>query len=754
MKSAQAWKMLAAVATFIYFFNQLPLSAGAGLAAASMLIVLAVTAWPESKQGRWLVLGSLAVIIVAQAWSVAALPYGWSICLQRENAKETLLTPCEPSAAWRNGERTFIVPDIAWAENFIPLYFMNDKQAFNYYKDDEPDRKHLSYSLQAETFTKGGVGQVLTGTTSLPAVAVTVDGKVYNLTVDNPLTVALPEKKIYHIEAAFTHTRTSHDGLTLHTSSLPFYRLSADRLPSLFWYWLYITFVYGGLLVLFATLSFFSWRALTALSANSRWTFLGLLVWLAVFWLVPSEGWLWAALLFGLVICFFLARSPVTRRMITPALIVLGFHILRSLATSQPLEEVFLPFAALFIPTLLLIAFFGVTVPAADQSRLRPWLLLLLLINAWVFIQHTHPYGQLVLFTGGDDELTHEGFARQALLATNWPARLAAGEATIFYYQPFYRYFVAGIHALWGESMFGLYVVQTFLLSATVYATLRLLHLFRLPYAPLLFGLGFAAVSLLPNQSLLMVMQRPFQQGLGTPLLLIATAITFSFVIRPPSWRLLVATGVLWGVTLSIRTDYVPLMPLAIVAVVVGTWSWGRWRQRLAALLLFLIAASIFPALVVWRNYLVAGVPAFMPTSGLYNLADPYGSLFTGQNLKEISSSQALLTILAHYRSSLGELSTLIVEQIRANFVTTVPIRQVVWYSVLPASLLALLLVPAWRQRLVVLLLVAAPVSLLAPNVFFVQHNGVAMLGQYDYFFLALLALGVAAGIQRRFRPE
>jgi Dolichyl-phosphate-mannose-protein mannosyltransferase len=69
--------------------------------------------------------------------------------------------------------------------------------------------------------------------------------------------------------------------------------------------------------------------------------------------------------------------------------------------------------------------------------------------------------GRLLLLSGGNDMLTYETFGRD--VATNGPLMLLGappGEARPFYFQPFYPYFLAATHLVFGEDYFGVFLLQ------------------------------------------------------------------------------------------------------------------------------------------------------------------------------------------------------------------------------------------------------------------------------------------------------
>jgi dolichyl-phosphate-mannose-protein mannosyltransferase len=109
---------------------------------------------------------------------------------------------------------------------------------------------------------------------------------------------------------------------------------------------------------------------------------------------------------------------------------------------------------------------------------------------------------RLVILGGGSDELTYESYARDILL--NGPLMLLghpAGQASAFYYQPLYPYFLALTHAVLGEDLSGVYLAQWLLASVTVLLIWKIsIRLFgrRIGNAALALGVFYFAGKLVP----------------------------------------------------------------------------------------------------------------------------------------------------------------------------------------------------------------------------------------------------------------
>jgi hypothetical protein len=71
---------------------------------------------------------------------------------------------------------------------------------------------------------------------------------------------------------------------------------------------------------------------------------------------------------------------------------------------------------------------------------------------------------RVIVLAGGGDMLTYEHYARTIALGDV----IGGGQAGPFYYQPLYPYFVALTHLAFGDSLFGVVLVQRVLLVATI----------------------------------------------------------------------------------------------------------------------------------------------------------------------------------------------------------------------------------------------------------------------------------------------
>src|SRR5262245_4781938 len=89
------------------------------------------------------------------------------------------------------------------------------------------------------------------------------------------------------------------------------------------------------------------------------------------------------------------------------------------------------------------------------------------ILDALVFA--TPAIGRMITLSGGDDWLTYESYARDIVLhGPLMRGGEAIGQGTPFFAQPFYAYFLAACHWLFGDGLFGIYFVQRLGVTATI----------------------------------------------------------------------------------------------------------------------------------------------------------------------------------------------------------------------------------------------------------------------------------------------
>ncbi|MCE9642729.1 MAG: hypothetical protein K8Q97_00230 [Candidatus Andersenbacteria bacterium] len=698
-------------ALFLWFAT--PWSASVGIIALLSFMFFSVTDWesrPRLFQGVAITLVALIGLYIV---GPRIAPQPWSICFQRTVVPETLKTPCETSAQFPYGEKTLTADTIAWDTNTIPTYFMDDKLAFNWYLPADPNREHLPYNMILARTIQGGPHQHVAITSSFAGLTATSDGVNTTIQKNKETTLYFSEQKMYQLRISGAHIRDASD--SLHVSGI----------NNSFLYILFHAIKNIGYAILCLLIIRCAYLQVIRLPHEQRYMAVGIAGILAILYLLPSEQ-------FGvLALALFFAWCGRRKNMLLPILL---FAILIALSFARsfiPYEHVYINYGIPFLTILAIICstFFR-------QQKISIVVIALLLLNSFIFISHTHPYGSLVLFTGGNDELTHEGFARLALTGQTWRDKLIAGENYAFYYQPLYRYMLAGMHALWGESMFGPYVVQTFLTSIAFFTTLRFLRIFNIRYLPALFAVLFILTNYVYYVSLFTLSQGAFQQSIALPLLIICWIATLSMIYKKPSAQFGILLGLAWGVVYATRTDFLPSLPIVFCIT-----AYATWKQRI--LPSWILGLSIAPILVIARNIIIAHQAVFMPTSGLINLTSEFTPLFpntTAQELQSLGYGDLLKHVYATYHNNISALCIAIWHNLREKFIGIIPPRIVLWYISPVTVVLALLLKPS-KQIAVILLFVLLFFLILIPNIFFDQHNGVAMFGFYDYILLLFCAI-------------
>lgn len=249
-----------------------------------------------------------------------------------------------------------------------------------------------------------------------------------------------------------------------------------------------------------------------------------------------------------------------------------------------------------------------VSVGSRDGRRRRVFSLFLIVaaVEALVF---AWPWShQTMILVGGDDTLTYESYARDILLngiLMNRGVPLGHGEP--FYYQAFYPYFLAGVHALFGEGMFGVMLVQRLLVVLIVWMVVEIaVELGGEDVWPAALGGAtlFACWKFWP------VAEKLVNESLYVPLLMAWTAVLVR-MSRAPSMARAVGAGLLGGFAAITRSTIL----IAWVVVFPGCWTAWRHAARRGVLIGALVACSIGVfSLIAVRNWMVAGQFVPMPT--------------------------------------------------------------------------------------------------------------------------------------------
>lgn len=263
-----------------------------------------------------------------------------------------------------------------------------------------------------------------------------------------------------------------------------------------------------------------------------------------------------------------------------------------------------------------------------------------------------HLANRVWTMTGGDDWTSFEIMARDGLL-NGWLMNQGGADTLPFIFYPGYPYFIAAVHALTGESLAGVILVNFVALAV---ATLLVYSLARMVMSPIAAYVGLAW--------LLMLEQLDFVRYytvtlLSENLFLPLVAATIYLLVRfsrDARWRPLCGAAVCGGLATTTRPSMQLYLAIAALLVAVVASRQG-WRKAIGAAALFaaLSMAAISPITI--RNYLVSGSPvlvtAMQGRSFIYYALPEvtpetrkYWEDFSGGNLSAIT---ILLRILWEY---------------------------------------------------------------------------------------------------------
>ena len=226
-------------------------------------------------------------------------------------------------------------------------------------------------------------------------------------------------------------------------------------------------------------------------------------------------------------------------------------------------------------------------------------------VDAWLLAA---PWShQNMVLIGGDDTMTYEGYARDIVLnGILMNGGRPPGEGEPFYYQAFYPYFLAGAHAVFGESMFGPVLLQRLLAAFAIWKLVQLavdfsttrIWMVALPLATAFMWWKFRHIA-----------AQPLNESLYVPLL-VATAAGLVRLCRFPTHTAALRTGIVSGLATITRST--ALLSWAIVWPV--CWLAMKRARRRHSLMTVVIAATLAVfSLIAIRNWIVARV--FAPTS-------------------------------------------------------------------------------------------------------------------------------------------
>lgn len=285
----------------------------------------------------------------------------------------------------------------------------------------------------------------------------------------------------------------------------------------------------------------------------------------------------------------------------------------------------------------------GETPALSGPAWERPLLALSILAAfAEGLVAHRHFAGRTPILSGGNDWLAYESYARDVLLSGPlMTAGKALGQGEPYYYQPLYGYFLAGLHLLLGESVYGPLVAQHVLAAVAGVLTYYLAkELFGRPAAVAAFALFWVYRYLIFNQVAGLLLSENLVAVMIPPMLLLLAR--WQRLLTPDRWRRmnLVAASALLGLAILTRSTPLLFVPPAALLVMLAqarssrpastpvqsppTGSSTRWRAAItSAGLLVVVAVAVF-SLAGLRNLVVAGRLLLLPESASTNIYETH----------------------------------------------------------------------------------------------------------------------------------
>jgi hypothetical protein len=207
---------------------------------------------------------------------------------------------------------------------------------------------------------------------------------------------------------------------------------------------------------------------------------------------------------------------------------------------------------------------------------------------------------QLLLLAGGDDPMTYEGYARDIqfngiLMNGGRPP----GEGEPFYYQAFYPYFLAAVHAIFGEDMFGVLLLQRFLVVLTAVAIVRIAIELT---GPRVWPVALATGGLFVWWKFAPIAADLLNESLYLPLLMAWTALLIR-TVKEPNAAAAAFTGILGGLAAITRSTVIVAWPLVWLLFALRWRRHRSWIRNTTAMIACSLAVF---SLIALRNWIVA----------------------------------------------------------------------------------------------------------------------------------------------------
>lgn len=232
------------------------------------------------------------------------------------------------------------------------------------------------------------------------------------------------------------------------------------------------------------------------------------------------------------------------------------------------------------------------------------------LLFAWQFLH------QMVTLSGGDDWLTYETRARDiGLNNLLMPMGAAIGQGRPFFEMPFYPYFLAATHWLFGDDLYGAHLVQRLLVGGTVIA------LWRVTAA--LFGERAGCAGLVAALVIAYEKVGPWSGVLLTELLFVPLVCFWALRLvklatsTSPQARSAGAAGAIGGLATLTRSTLMMGWPFALGLTAMSLWP---TRRAVKTMTILVVAMMAVIAMATIRNWVVARQFVLINAYGTFNM--------------------------------------------------------------------------------------------------------------------------------------
>lgn len=673
------------------WFNGLPLTPLETLLAFAFFIFIWSTHWHTHKTKRTLLIGASIALIVWQIVGYATIPYGWSVCLQRTVEQDTLTTPCEPSAEFRFGEQSFIYEKIDFAKNKTPLYFINDN-VFDYPDSGDLDRHSIPYTFTATTFfPPAKESQEIIATSNTIDTVLRINNTDYPVPFDEETKVTLPRNKLNKVTISYTTPHNDSNAIQIKDNITPYYK---------------------------APISVFTWPIFTV-----SYQIISLLLYAVLAIMVLIE-----------IMRLYIEASTKTR-----AYAWYGIALTIMIASWKSAET------GVFALGILGLAAISINTKSKRSKILIPLVILLLFIQSMTFVSAKTTYDTVTILEGRNDPFTHESHARATLTAKNIYSYLEAGRPdSVFYFQPFYRYALGIIHKILGESLWGIYVVQTFLLAIAIIYGTRFVHTIGGAFPASIFGFFAFTAMIMPEHNPAFLAKTTYQEALGLPILLIALIATLSSYHNNHNRRLIniFGIGLLWGISMMIRTDYLPALLGLGVYSIFNILQQSSIKKRIFCILPLILGFSIIPTFILIRNLIIAGKFTILTQSGYINLLPPFQTLFSEFPESDPAGLGTIMyTIWSNYYYRLGELIPILWNNVYTHIEDPLIITSWIATCIFATYIL---IRKTNKERAILLIVLLTMITPIIIGSLFIQDNPLAYTSYYSCAILFAFTITLA----------